>query len=81
MWSAEYEVIIMDQPTLLSATSSLLNTAKKQYRKLKQIFLENEFRRHSPNFHIHVSVSDLIIPTINLPILLQEKFLTNPGNI
>jgi hypothetical protein len=27
---------------------------------------------HSPNFHIHVSVSDLYIPTIDLPILLQE---------
>jgi hypothetical protein len=25
-----------------------------------------------PNFHIHVSVSDLYIPTIDLPILLQE---------
>jgi hypothetical protein len=27
---------------------------------------------HSFNFHIHVSVSDLYIPTIVLPILLQE---------
>jgi hypothetical protein len=27
----------------------------------------------SPNFHINVSVSDLYIPTIDLPILLQEK--------
>jgi hypothetical protein len=27
----------------------------------------------SPNFHIHVSVSDLNIPTIGLPILLQEN--------
>jgi hypothetical protein len=38
----------------------------------KQIFPEKELRGHSPNFHIHVSVSDLYIPTINLPILLQE---------
>jgi hypothetical protein len=37
-----------------------------------QIFPEKELRGHSPNFHIHVSVSDLYIPTINLPILLQE---------
>ncbi len=29
-------------------------------------------RGHIPNFHIPVSVSDLFIPTINLPILLQE---------
>jgi hypothetical protein len=27
---------------------------------------------HSPNFQIHVSVSDLYIPAIDLPILLQE---------
>ncbi len=27
---------------------------------------------HSSNLHIHVSVSDLTIPTIDLPILLQE---------
>jgi hypothetical protein len=26
----------------------------------------------STNFHIHLSVSDLYIPTIDLPILLQE---------
>ncbi len=29
-------------------------------------------RGHSPNFHIHVSMSDLYIPTIDMPILLQE---------
>jgi hypothetical protein len=28
--------------------------------------------RHSPDFHIHVTVSDLNIPTIDLPILLQK---------
>ena len=38
----------------------------------KQIFPEKELRGHSPNFHIHVSLSDLYIPTIDLPILLQE---------
>jgi hypothetical protein len=38
----------------------------------KQIFPEKELRGHSPNFHIHVSVSDLYIPTIDLPILMQE---------
>ncbi len=35
----------------------------------------------SPNSHIHMSVSDLYIPTIRLPILLQENMLTDPGNI
>ncbi len=38
----------------------------------KQIFPEKELRGHSPNFHFHVSVSDLYISTIDLPILLQE---------
>ncbi len=38
----------------------------------KQIFPERELRGHSPNFHCHASVSDLYIPMINLPILLQE---------
>ncbi len=38
----------------------------------KQIFPEKELRGHSTNFHIHVSVSGLYTPTIDLPILLQE---------
>jgi hypothetical protein len=36
---------------------------------------------HSLSFHIHVYVSDICIPTIDLPILLQENMWTNPGNI
>jgi hypothetical protein len=39
----------------------------------KLIFPEKELRGHSPNSYIHVSVSDLYIPTIGLPILLQEN--------
>jgi len=35
----------------------------------------------SPNFHIHVSVSDLYIPRIGPHILLQENRQTDPGNI
>jgi hypothetical protein len=38
----------------------------------KQIFPEKEYRGLGPNFHIHVSVSDLYISTIGLPILLEE---------
>jgi hypothetical protein len=38
----------------------------------KQIFPEKEYWGLSPNFHIHASVSDLYIPTIGLPILLEE---------
>ncbi len=39
---------------------------------LEQIFPEKEYRGLSPNFHIHVSVNDLYIPTTGLPILLEE---------
>jgi hypothetical protein len=38
----------------------------------KQIFPEKKLCGHSPKFHIYVSMSDLYIPTIELPILLQE---------
>jgi len=40
----------------------------------KQIFPEKEWRSLSPNFRIHVSVSDLYIPTIGLPILLHQSW-------
>ncbi len=33
------------------------------------------------NFHSHVSVNDLYIPTIVLPILLQENMWSDPENI
>jgi hypothetical protein len=33
----------------------------------KQIFPEKKLRGHSPNLQIHVSVSDLYIPTVDLP--------------
>jgi hypothetical protein len=35
----------------------------------------------SPNFHIHVSVSDLYIPGIGPHISLQQNRQTDPGNI
>jgi hypothetical protein len=38
----------------------------------KLIFTEKELRGLSPNFHIHVSVSESSIPTFSLPILLLE---------
>jgi hypothetical protein len=47
----------------------------------KQIFPEKELLVLSQNFHIHVSVRNLYITTIGLPILLQENMWTEPGNI
>jgi hypothetical protein len=45
---------------------------RKNAENLKQIFPEKEYRGLSPNFHIHVSVSELYIPTMELPFLLEE---------
>ncbi len=39
---------------------------------LKQIFPEKEYWGLSPNFRIHVSVSELYILTMGLPFLLEE---------
>ena len=37
---------------------------RQNAENLKQILPEKEYRGLSPNFHIHVSVSDLYIPSI-----------------
>jgi hypothetical protein len=47
----------------------------------KHIFPEKEFSGHSPNFHIHVFESDIYIPSMDLPILLEENMWTDLGNI
>jgi hypothetical protein len=67
---------------LLSRESSAYSTLQSHNTEsLKQNFPEKELRGQSPNFHIHMSVSDLYIPTIDLPILWQENMWTDPGNI
>jgi hypothetical protein len=45
------------------------------------VFPEKELGGLSPNFHIHVSVSDLYIPRIGLHIFLQQNRQTDHGNI
>jgi hypothetical protein len=45
---------------------------RQNAENLKQIFPEKEYRGLSPNFHILVSVSKLYIPTLGLPVLLEE---------
>ncbi len=53
--------------------SQWCETLQRQNAKnLKQIFPEKEYQGLSPNFHIHVSVSALYIPTMGLPFLLEE---------
>ncbi len=45
---------------------------RQNAENLKQIFPEKEYWGLSPNFHIHVSVSELHFPTMGLPFLLEE---------
>ncbi len=45
---------------------------RQNAKNLKQIFPEKECRGLCPNFHILVSVSKLYIPTMGLPVLLEE---------
>jgi hypothetical protein len=40
--------------------------------KIWKIFPEKEYWGLSPNFHIHVSVSELYVLTMGLPFLLEE---------
>jgi hypothetical protein len=49
-----------------------IRTAKNQCRKLETNIPRKELRGHGPIFHIYVFVSDLYIPTVDLPMLLQE---------
>ncbi len=45
------------------------------------MYPKKELRVLSPNFHIHVSVSNLYIPRIGLHIFLQQNKQTVRGNI
>jgi hypothetical protein len=59
---------------LLSDIAGITATLQRHYAEnSKQIFPEMKLRGVSPRFYIHVSVSDLYITTIGLPILLQEN--------
>jgi hypothetical protein len=58
---------LIQEPTL-----HLLTLQRQNAENLKQIFPEKEYRGLSPNFHSHVSVSELYIPTMGRPVLLEE---------
>ncbi len=49
--------------------------------KIRNKYKKKELCGLSPNFHIHLSVNDLYILTIGLPIVLQENMWTDPGNL
>ncbi len=48
---------------------------------LISVFLFWELHGLIPNFHIHVSVSDLYIPRIGPHLFLQQNRQIDPGNI
>jgi hypothetical protein len=48
---------------------------------LASLFPKQNYNVLSPNFHIHVSVSNLYVPSIGLPIWLQQNRQTDPVNI
>jgi hypothetical protein len=53
-----------------------------QEMKLRGLDISKQnFNVLSPNFDIHVSVSDLYFPRIRLTILLQPNRQTDPGKI
>ncbi len=60
----------------MTTTLQRLNTGNS-----KQIFPGKELRGYSPSSYFHVSVSDLYIPLIGLPILLPENWWAERGNI
>ncbi len=65
--------ICNDDVTVYSHPQLLYSALQRQNAEnLKQMFPEKEYRGFSPNFHIHVSVSELYIPTMGLPVLLEE---------
>jgi hypothetical protein len=57
---------------LLAMAQRVSARQRQNAENLKQIFPEKEYRGLSPNFHIHVSVSELYIPAIGLPFLQEE---------
>jgi hypothetical protein len=48
---------------------------------MKLLFPKQNRNILSPSSYSHISVRDLYISTIGLPILLQENMWTDPGNI
>ncbi len=55
--------------------------AKMLYRKLETNIPRMKLRVLVPYSYIHASVSDLYIPTIGLPIWLQQNRWIDSGNI
>jgi hypothetical protein len=51
------------------------------FPEMKLLFPKQNYNVLSPSSYTHISVKDLYISRIGLPILLQENMWTNPENI
>ncbi len=51
------------------------------FPEMKLLFPKQNYNLLSPSSYTHISLKDLYIYRISLPILLQGNMWTNPGNI
>ena len=51
------------------------------FPEIKLLYPKQNYNVLSPSSYTHISVRDLYISRIGLPILLQENMWTDPGNI
>ncbi len=74
MWGINTLIKVAAYTELYRTLALLFTTLQRQNAEnLKQIFPEKEYRGLlSPSIHIHVSVSELYIPTMGLPVRLEE---------
>jgi hypothetical protein len=51
------------------------------FPEVNQLFPKQKYNVLSPSCYTHISVRDLYISRIGLPILLQENMWSDPGNV
>ncbi len=70
-------------PVVIYESAFANSSVERMFMHCKEIWIcvfpEKELRGLSPSFHIHVSVSDLYIPTFGPPIVLQQNRQTDQG--
>ncbi len=83
-WPCRYFIFLYNS-TLVSACDCYFNAVEIFILHCTEnpfyVFPEMKLRGLDHNSYIHVSVSDLYIPWISLPIWQQQNRQTNPGNI
>jgi hypothetical protein len=76
-------VRILERPKIMGGGRCYGSYALQRHNteNLKQLVPEKHLHGLSPNFHIHVSVSEYIFPRSICLFCLQENMWTDPGNI